>query len=622
MGAMNNGVTGLTQQGWHVMGTGDFTPMLGTEQCYSDSLRPCSSPFTHMRGHTSASAIVFDPHRSCSWTIALTDEPGSLASLAVPPNMVILSSPAVAVWMFRPSSDTALLLDLYARVNAMVAPGMWSPDPVAVHVANPDAPEGPVVLRLGAGDGDRTAESLRDSLPEAPASPEGVVVLPVERDAGHEMRLTALADRMSLGVNHGPLPADSLGLLSMRSTIPEVGAGKDGLARFRQSKTSIARWSHWSMETSRLTSPWVAVDLDDSDSVDRILASGLPSPSFIIRKRRTGHAQAFWLINPVRRRDDRAFSFYRAVSRNLTSALGGDPEFVSHRVQNPYWAGMADIDADVLVPSPTTMWHSLTGLYHALRDAGLWSSSSRRRPLAGVRCSTSTNGREWNMEAIREYIGGDAVVPEGSRNATLFSMATWMRWHGYEPSIIRQVHVAGGMSDREVTGIIVSVNKYYQSMFDGKWHPERGSAELAELGRRGGRANTVKQGSARRSNLDAGRGIAVSASTDLRRRVYAATIAHPGVTRAELSRIAGVSRPTLYKHLHAIHEMIRDMVNHKGDDGAVRAWFDFVNKSLRYVDLPEFHASRGGRTVHVTDSGVTIIQWGGKQRSRRRVDKC
>jgi hypothetical protein len=52
------------------------------------------------------------------------------------------------------------------------------------------------------------------------------------------------------------------------------------------------------------------------------------------------------------------------------------------------------------------------------------------------------------------------------------------------------------------------------------------------------------------------------------------------------------------------------MVNHKGDDGAVRAWFDFVNKSLRYVDLPEFHVTRGSH-VRVTGSG-TIIHWGGK----------
>ena len=193
-----------------------------------------------------------------------------------------------------------------------------------------------------------------------------------------------------------------------------------------------------------------------------------------------------------------------------------------------------------------------------------------------------------------------------------FSMATGVRWHGYAPSIMRQVNVAGGMGGREVTGIIVSVNKYYQSMFDGKWRPERGSAELAELGRRGGRANTARQGSARRSNLGVGRGIAVSASTDLRRRVYAATIAHPGVTRAELARIAGVSRPTLYKHLHAIPAIIRDLVNHKGDDGAVRAWFDFVNKSLRYVDLPEFHTSRGRRDLRVTGSGPVIIHWGGK----------
>lgn len=120
---------------------------------------------------------------------------------------------------------------------------------------------------------------------------------------------------------------------------------KDKENLFRQTHLT---WATPSQDDKFLSDNFIAVDIDNPHAIvsltNAIMSGAIPVPSYFIHNIRNGHAQVFWLIDPVEIYDkyserpvkSEQYRMYQALRRNLTKVLGGDEMFTNSRRQSPY----------------------------------------------------------------------------------------------------------------------------------------------------------------------------------------------------------------------------------------------------------------------------------------------
>lgn len=141
--------------------------------------------------------------------------------------------------------------------------------------------------------------------------------------------------------------SESRSNLKIRWVIPEAVESKKASRRFMPCWTDVMRSGWWTLSTDNWTSPYLMVDVDSSDAINRYknaVGEGLPSASYVILNQANGHAQFFWLIPPSRRYDDKGhktdtLGLYELITSTLNWKLDGDVNAHGHRCRNPYYSG-------------------------------------------------------------------------------------------------------------------------------------------------------------------------------------------------------------------------------------------------------------------------------------------
>lgn len=135
--------------------------------------------------------------------------------------------------------------------------------------------------------------------------------------------------------------------LKIRWVIPEAVESKKASRRSMPCWTDVMRSGWWTLSTDNWTSPYIMVDIDSSDAINRYenaVDEGLPPASYVIFNQANGHAQLFWLIPPSRRYDDKGhktdtLGLYELITSTLNWKLDGDVNAHGHRCRNPYYSG-------------------------------------------------------------------------------------------------------------------------------------------------------------------------------------------------------------------------------------------------------------------------------------------
>lgn len=135
--------------------------------------------------------------------------------------------------------------------------------------------------------------------------------------------------------------------LRIRWVIPEAVESKKASRRVLPCWSDVMRSGWWTLSTDNWTSPYIMVDVDSPDAINRYenaVDEGLPPASYVILNQANGHAQFFWLIPPSRRYDDKGhktdtLGLYELITSTLNWKLDGDVHAHGHRCRNPYYSG-------------------------------------------------------------------------------------------------------------------------------------------------------------------------------------------------------------------------------------------------------------------------------------------
>ena len=135
--------------------------------------------------------------------------------------------------------------------------------------------------------------------------------------------------------------------LKIRWVIPEAVESKKASRNSMPCWSDVIRSGWWTLSTDNWTSPYIMVDIDSSDAINRYknaVDEGLPPASYVILNQANGHAQFFWLIPPSRRYDDKGhktdtLGLYELITSTLNWKLDGDVNAHGHRCRNPYYSG-------------------------------------------------------------------------------------------------------------------------------------------------------------------------------------------------------------------------------------------------------------------------------------------
>lgn len=135
--------------------------------------------------------------------------------------------------------------------------------------------------------------------------------------------------------------------LKIRWVIPEAVESKKASRNSMPCWSDVIRSGWWTLSTDNWTSPYIMVDVDSPDAINRYenaVDEGLPPASYVILNQANGHAQFFWLIPPSRRYDDKGhktdtLGLYELITSTLNWKLDGDVNAHGHRCRNPYYSG-------------------------------------------------------------------------------------------------------------------------------------------------------------------------------------------------------------------------------------------------------------------------------------------
>lgn len=316
--------------------------------------------------------------------------------------------------------------------------------------------------------------------------------------------------------------------LKIRWVIPEAVESKKASRNSMPCWSDVMRSGWWTLSTDNWTSPYIMVDGDSPDAINRYenaVDEGLPPASYVILNQANGHAQFFWLIPPSRRYDDKGhktdtLGLYELITSTLNWKLDGDVNAHGHRCRNPYYSGCNsypnglnvngdatttttrsesvddEIRVSVFYPDSESdggihVW-SLSELYYEL-SALDWIPEGRRvintrKALARRNGAGCLLDGSWSA-LDPQFIDGE--VPEGYRLNATFRVLTWGVWTGHvEPELdamlqfVRQTLVfdesGSPFTDDEIKSACRSVLKFYRAHFNPN-HPSRLNERLTTL---------------------------------------------------------------------------------------------------------------------------------------------
>nr|WP_255546442.1 MULTISPECIES: replication initiation protein [unclassified Nesterenkonia] len=305
---------------------------------------------------------------------------------------------------------------------------------------------------------------------------------------------------------------------------------------------------------SRSVGSALVIDIDRPDAILEIFDT-IPAeirPSWIVETRKG--AQAGWMIDPVDLRStarERPVAYARAVGAALRSALTGDEAvdpLTPVRVRNPTYARVE------LRASATPPVYGLRHLHQALKTADLWPEGMR------------FTGRSATKKAHRAIA---AAIDTGNRNQTVFDVARHAAYAGEDfEAVAWETNDAAPepMKAAEVHGIIRSITRY---MANPRGHrstvavPSQIRELMAEMGRRGGSANTAAQRAARALG-PAASAAARKPRTDTKAR-QAQKMRAQGHSAASIGQKLAAAPATVYRWLrrHVQHQCQFSSVEHQ-----------------------------------------------------------
>lgn len=322
---------------------------------------------------------------------------------------------------------------------------------------------------------------------------------------------------------------------------------------------------------------FICVDVDHEDGLERLLYPGLPRPQAIVMNPANGHAQGFWMIDPVYVGEGaapRPRMFYEAVRNALTNAAGGDHHFTGHLVRNPFAHSPA---GRVIYSSRTEPWAlreikehlvdyvdpALEMLGYADEQPKLWNTVPGGRAHAQV------------DRALTEHAEGHAL----GRNCHIFYATRTRLWklhrdgrriEEHAHAIAHQINseLPAPLGGREVDGIAASaIRQVHRGKGRTRVATDAPDAYLAALGRRGGRARTLPKITAVTTNLAAAREklsrrARERAQEALRRR-------RRGEVASAIAKALGCSLRTVRRYFQAAAAKAQNLMRERAIKGGV-----------------------------------------------------
>ncbi|MCP3425187.1 replication initiation protein [Rothia sp. AR01] len=260
---------------------------------------------------------------------------------------------------------------------------------------------------------------------------------------------------------------------------------------------------------------FICVDVDEGDGLERLLYPGLPRPHAIVTNPANGHAQGFWMIDPVYIGEGaapRPRLFFEAVRNALTNAAGGDPHFTGHLVRNPFAHSPA---GEVTYSRRAEPWalrdlkkHLTEFVDPALEALGYVDEQPKLwNPVPGGRAHTQVD-RALTEHAEDRALGRNCAVFYATRTRLWKIHRDGRRVEEHAHAIAHQINseLPAPLGGREVDGIAASaIRQVHRGKGRQRVATDAPDAYLSALGRRGGRARTAPKLVAAVANLEVAR---------------------------------------------------------------------------------------------------------------------
>lgn len=309
---------------------------------------------------------------------------------------------------------------------------------------------------------------------------------------------------------------------------------------------------------------FICVDVDHEDGYERLLYPGIPRPHAIIRNPANGHAQGFWMIDPVYIGDGarpRPRLFYDAVRNALTNAVGGDHAFTGHLVRNPFaYSPTGPVSYSTRQepwPLRELKAHLITYRDPALEALGYEDEQPNLWNPAYSSGASSRVQRGLTAHAVAKAVGRNCAIFYATRARLWVLHREGRRIEDEAHSIAHQINAECNtpLGGREVDGIAASA---IRQVYRGKGRPQSADGQyatdayLSALGARGGRARTQSKIRAAAINLESARE-KLSQQT-LARAKEALRLRRRGEVAASIARALGCSTRTVRRYFRMMHE--------------------------------------------------------------------
>jgi Replicase family/Primase C terminal 1 (PriCT-1) len=243
---------------------------------------------------------------------------------------------------------------------------------------------------------------------------------------------------------------------------------------------------------------FLVVDVDREDAELWLMHPAVPEPHWIIQNPQNGHAQAGWMIDPVRRAPDareHPVRYAESVQAALDVLTGSDPNFTRFLVRNPVAQSPAGNVRFGSRLEPYTLGELMKHM------------QSYRDPF-----EPEFNAWSPTREAFNNSRTVSRRVDEGGRNNALFYATRTELWRrftdqGISPSQEHALAYADGLNqqlatplpEREVRELAFSA---VRQVLRGKGKGRNGPPDpwLSEMGRKGGQAATESKKAAAAKN--------------------------------------------------------------------------------------------------------------------------
>lgn len=229
--------------------------------------------------------------------------------------------------------------------------------------------------------------------------------------------------------------------------------------------------------------------------------------------------------------------------------------------------------------------------------------------------------RKKMLEALRPNVG--------ERNKALFTAATWLKWHGFDPNDISKIKCEEPLPKEELSKIVRQVEKYYKKNYNPEWKGDGKSKgvsrrTLSRWGKTGGSRNTEAQQQARGEALRKSHMAQKAAHSRNTKNFMSRSLETPWLTVKDMGERIGVSKATAYRFRNELNSEILEtmrtdplswMVGNRKDplssfDLFVDGLESFTAEYLYARDCmkmsPEDILSKSGSTMDLFDDGRSL----------------